>query len=171
MKLQFSAEQLIGILKLKSHPEGGYYRETYRSDEFIAHGCLPSRFRGDRPYSTAIYYLLPAGTVSRLHRIASDEVWHFYLGGPFTILELRPHGSSDHVVVGPDVVGGQRLQHVVKAGTWFGAYPNAGTDYALVGCTVAPGFDFAEFEVAKEQELLAKFPREEESIKRLTPDD
>lgn len=168
MKPAFSAERLIRLLDLKPHPEGGYYRETYRCDEFIPHGCLPSRFHGDRHYSTAIYYLLPAGAVSRLHRIASDEVWHFYLGGPFTVVELKPDGSSDHVVLGPDVMGGQRLQHVVKAGTWFGAYPNAGTDYSLVGCTVAPGFDFADFKIAKRTELLAKYPREKETIERLT---
>jgi hypothetical protein len=168
MKLEFSADQLIRMLDLKPHPEGGYYRETYRCEEFIPHACLPQRFQGDRHYSTAIYYLLPAGAVSRLHRIASDEVWHFYLGGAFTVIELKPDGSSDHVVLGQDVASGQRLQHVVKAGTWFGAYPNAGTGYALVGCTVAPGFDFADFEIANRKELLAKYPREEAVIKRLT---
>ena len=117
MKLQFSVDELIRSLDLKPHPEGGYYRETYRCDEFIPHHCLPPRFHADRHYSTAIYYLLPAGAVSRLHRIASDEVWHFYLGGPFTVVELKPDGSSDHVVLGPDVLGAQRLQHIVKAGT------------------------------------------------------
>lgn len=168
MKPEFSVDELIRSLDLKPHPEGGYYRETYRCDESIPHHCLPARFRGYRPYSTAIFYLLPTGAVSRLHRIASDEVWHFYLGGPFTVVELKPDGSSDHVVLGPDIFGGQRLQHVVKAGTWFGAYPNAGTDYSLVGCTVAPGFDFADFEIAKRKKLLAKYPREKEIIERLT---
>lgn len=170
MKLQFTAQQLIRLLDLKAHPEGGYFRETYRSREGIPHSSLPARFRGDRHYSTAIYYLLPAGSVSRLHRIASDELWHFYLGGPFTVVELRPDGSSDHVVLGPDLVGGQRLLHVVEAGTWFGAYPNVGTDYALVGCTVAPGFDFADFDIARRQELLAQYPREKAVIERLTSD-
>jgi predicted cupin superfamily sugar epimerase len=168
MKVEFSAEQLIGLLDLKPHPEGGYYRETYRCEESIPHPCLSSRFHGDRPYSTAIYYLLPTGAVSRLHRIASDEVWHFYLGGSFTVVELKPDGSSDHVVLGPDVVAGQRLQHVVKAGTWFGAHPNTGTNYALVGCTVAPGFDFADFEIAKRKDLIAKYPQEKAVIERLT---
>jgi uncharacterized protein len=170
MKVEFSAEQLIRVLDLKPHPEGGYYRETYRCEESISHASLPSRFHGDRQYSTAIYYLLPAGAVSRLHRIASDEVWHFYLGGPFTVVELRPDGSTDHVLLGPDVMGGQRLQHTVKAGTWFGAYPNPGTDYALVGCTVAPGFDFAELNMGNRQELVAKYPREKQTIHRLTTD-
>ncbi len=168
MKPDYRVEQLIHLLDLRPHPEGGYYRETYRCDEFIPHDCLPSRFHGDRHYSTAIYYLLPTGAVSRLHRIASDEVWHFYLGGPFTVFELKPDGSSDHVVLGPDIAGAQRLQHVVTAGTWFGAYPNPGTDYSLVGCTVAPGFEFADFEIAKRTELLAQYPREKETIERLT---
>lgn len=163
-----SADELIHLLHLKPHPEGGYYRETYRSGEIIPHRCLPPRFHGDRHYSTAIYYLLPTGAVSRLHRIASDEVWHFYLGGPLTVVELEPDGSSHHVVLGPDVLRGQRLQHVIEAGTWFGAYPNPGTDYALVGCTVAPGFDFADFEIAKRTDLFAKYPREQDTIERLT---
>lgn len=163
-----TAEQLIRFLDLKPHPEGGYYRETYRCEEFISRACLPQRFHGDRHYSTAIYYLLPAGAVSRLHRIASDEVWHFYLGGPFTVVELKPDGSSDHVVLGADVSSGQRLQHVVTAGTWFGAHPNPGTDYSLVGCTVAPGFDFADLEIAKRHELLARYPYETTVIDRLT---
>jgi predicted cupin superfamily sugar epimerase len=171
MNLEASVDQLIRLLDLKPHPEGGYFRETYRSDESIQHTCLPDRYHGDRHYSTAIYYLLPAGAVSRLHRIASDEVWHFYLGGSFTLVELSPDGSSDHVVLGPNIGGGQRLQHVVKAGTWFGAYPNPGTDYSLVGCTVAPGFDFADFEIAHRQELIAKYPREKAVIERLTGDD
>lgn len=168
MKLEYSLDQLIRALDLQPHPEGGYYRETYRSDELIPHACLPSRFQGDRHYGTAIYYLLPAGAVSRLHRIASDEVWHFYMGGPFTVVELKPDGSSAHVVLGPDLASGQRLQHVVKARTWFGAYPNAGTNYALVGCTVAPGFDFADFEIARREQLTAQYPGEEATIERLT---
>lgn len=168
MKLEFSTEQLIRHLDLKAHPEGGYYRETYRCEESIPHACLPPRFHGDRHYSTAIYYLLPSGAVSRLHRIASDEVWHFYLGGAFTVVELKPDRTSNHVVLGPDLLKGQRLQHVVKAGTWFGAYPNTETDYALVGCTVAPGFDFADFEIAKRKELIIHYPQEKAVIERLT---
>ena len=166
-----TVDQLIRALDLKPHPEGGYYRETYRCEELISQPCLPARFKGDRHYGTAIYYMLKAGDVSRLHRIASDEVWHFYLGGPMTVVELKPDGSSDQVVLGTDVIGRQRLQHVVKAGSWFGAYPNPGTDYALVGCTVAPGFDFVDLEIARRKELLAKYPREEDTIRQLTSED
>src|SRR5947209_16771251 len=108
MKPEISAEQLIRLLDLKPHPEGGFFRETYRSDEFIPGRSLPQRYKGDRRYSTAIYYLLVTGSVSRLHRIASDEVWHFYLGGPLTIVELKTDGSSDQVILGVEIDRGYR---------------------------------------------------------------
>jgi predicted cupin superfamily sugar epimerase len=168
--MQLTAEQLIRIHDLRPHPEGGYFRETYRSDEWISGNCLPPRYGGDRSYSTAIYYLLPSGTISRLHRIASDEVWHFYLGGPLTIVELKP-GESSQVVLGPEVAHAQRLQHVVKAGTWFGAYPDSNSEYSFVGCTVAPGFDFSDFQMARPQQLLEEYPREKETIVKLTRTD
>jgi uncharacterized protein len=168
MSLQLTVEQLIRIHDLKPHPEGGYFRETYRSGERIAHGCLPARFGGDRCYSTAIYYLLPSGSVSRLHRIASDEVWHFYLGGPLTIFELPHDEPAIQVVLGSDVERGQRLQHVVRAGAWFGAYPSAGSDYCFVGCTVAPGFDFPDLEIANRHDLLDKYPKAKDVIEKLT---
>lgn len=168
MKLKFTAEQLIRIHDLRPHPEGGYFRESYRSNESIPHTALPARYGGDRNYSTAIFYLLPAGSVSRLHRIASDEVWHLYLGGPLTIVELKPDGSVEQVILGSGVDHGQRLQHVVRGGTWFGAYPTPGSDYAFVGCTVAPGFDFSDFEIANRDELLKQYSHEKEIVARLT---
>ncbi len=171
MKVQLTVEQLIRIHDLKPHPEGGYFRETYRSDEGIPGNCLPPRYGGNRNYSTAIYYLLAYGSISKLHRIASDEVWHFYLGGPLTVVELKPDGPADRIILGPEVDHGQRLQHVVKAGTWIGAYPNPGSGYCLVGCTVAPGFDFADFQSACRQELLERYPLEQEIILKLTKGD
>ncbi len=168
MGTQLTAEQIIRIHDLRTHPEGGYFRETYRSEEFIPGDCLPKRYAADRRFCTAIYYLLPAGSLSRLHRLASDEVWHFYSGGPLTIVELRPDGSSDRIVLGPEVDRGHRPQHVVKAGAWFGAYPNPGTDYAFVGCTVAPGFEFEDFQMADRQEVLRHYPQEAEIIRKLT---
>jgi uncharacterized protein len=163
-----TAEQIIRVHDLRRHPEGGYFRESYRSDEYIRRDCLPSRYAGDRCFSTAIYYLLVAGSVSRLHRIAGDEIWHFYLGGSLTVVELKADGSAEHVVLGPELDAGQRLQHVVRAGTWFGAFPNSGSNYALVGCTVAPGFDFADFEMATRRQLLERYPGEEDCILKLT---
>ena len=168
LRSHFSAEQLIRVHDLRPHPEGGYFRETYRSAETLPGKCLPARYGGSRSYSTAIYYLLPSGSVSQLHRIASDELWHFYLGGPLTIAEFKANGSTDQVVLGQAVDQGQRLQHVVKAGTWFGAFPSQGSHYSFLGCTVAPGFDFLDFELATRTDLLIHYPDHREIITRLT---
>jgi predicted cupin superfamily sugar epimerase len=163
-----SVEDLIRIHQLGPHPEGGYFRETYRSAEFIPHGSLPARYKGDRAYLTGIYYLLPRGAVSHLHRIASDEMWHFYLGGPLRIVEIGSGGLVREIVLGPYVDWGQQVQHVVKAGVWFGAYPEADSEFAFVGCTVAPGFDFADFELGRREELLREFPSARQFIEQLT---
>lgn len=160
--------QLVRDLRLEPHPEGGYFRETYRAAETIPHAALPKRFSGERAYATAIYFLLPAGKFSALHRIQADEVWHFYLGGPLTVVQIAPNGKVERTVLGPDLANGHTLQHVVPAGHWFGAYPNTGSAFALVGCTVAPGFDFADFQMGARTELLRQFPQEKEVITRLT---
>lgn len=154
-------DELIAAYKLIPHPEGGYFAESYRAAQSVA---TP---RGDRPASTAIYFLLPAGTKSRLHRIKSDEVWHFYLGGPLRIVEISPDGTTRETILGPDLAAGHKLQHVVPAGAWFGAYPEPNTPYALVGCTVAPGFDFQDFELAEREALLKAYPAAAPLIERL----
>ena len=163
-----SADELIRAYRLLPHPEGGYFRETYRSSELIPHSALAARYSGARSYCTAIYYLLPKRTKSRLHRIASDEIWHFYLGGPLDIAEIHPDGGVHQIVLGLDVRQGQRLQHVVNAGVWFGAWPQPGSEFSFVGCTVAPGFDFADFELANPEPLLQQFPHARELIQQLT---
>lgn len=150
-------EELIKLYAMKPHPEGGFYRETYRS-RATANG---------RNICTAIYFLLPAGAKSRLHRLGSDELWHFYLGGPITIAQIFPDGREERVALGPDPKAGQVQQHAVPAGCWFGAYPAPGTKYALVGCTVAPGFDFDDFEIGGSAALLKDFPNSAELIKKL----
>jgi predicted cupin superfamily sugar epimerase len=150
-------EELIKLYAMKPHPEGGFYRETYRSRAAA----------GGRNLCTAIYFLLPAGAKSRLHRLGSDEIWHFYLGGPITIAQLFPDGREERVALGPDPKAGQVQQHAVPAGCWFGAYPAPGTKYALVGCTVAPGFDFDDFEIGGRAALLKDFPGSAELIKKL----
>lgn len=156
-----TVEQLITKLNLKPLPEeGGYYNEHYRSAGVIPHV--------ERNYSTSIYFMLPAGQISALHRIKSDEGWHFYLGGPMTVVQISPEGKVEKIVLGQDVLNGQKVQHVVPAGYWFGAYPNPGTEYALVGCTVAPGFDFADFELGTRADLLRQFPQAEDVISQLT---
>ena len=157
---------IIQHFNLTPHPEGGYYRETYRSAENI----LPAHIQGSRSVSTAIYFLLPQGAKSHLHRIASDEMWHFYLGGPMTLVLLHPGGQVETILLGPDILGGQVVQAMVPGGVWFGGIPTLATDYAFVGCTVAPGFDFADFELGDRQTLLTQYPQAQAWIEQLTPD-
>jgi hypothetical protein len=154
--------RLIRELKLQPHPEGGYFRETYRAAAVDAAG---------RCASTMIYFLLERGQVSRLHRIDADEGWHLYLGGPLRIIELDEGASESPpriTVLGSDLEHGQRPQHVVLAGRWFGAELVAGAPYALVGCTVAPGFEFSRFELGRRETLEAAFPDARDVIRRLT---
>jgi predicted cupin superfamily sugar epimerase len=153
----------IGKLQLIKHPEGGYYRETYRAAESIPQGGLPPRFNGPRVFSTAIYFLLPSEECSALHRIKSDEVWHFHAGSPLTIHVIDQNGAYTQIKL-----GGDSFQAVVRAGCWFGATVDAHGSYALAGCTVAPGFDFADFELAKRADLLSRHPQHRAIIERLT---
>jgi hypothetical protein len=159
-----TAADLVRKLNLQPHPEGGYFRETYRAAESIGSDALPRRFSGTRSISTAIYFLLEAGQCSHLHRIRSDEVWHFHAGDPLDIVEIDAAGSLKTTRLGSDLL----FQHVVPAGVWFGATPAPGGRFALVGCTVAPGFDFADFELADQAKLLAEYPRHQDWIRRLT---
>jgi uncharacterized protein len=159
-----TAQELIHLHGLLRHPEGGHFRETYRSEALA--GALPDA----RNFSTAIYFLLEAGEKSALHRIKSDELWHFYLGGPLVLAELAPGAPARLTLLGTDFRAGQKLQHTVTAGTWFGAYPAAGTEFSFVGCTVSPGFDYEDFELAERTELLAQFPQAREIIEELAPE-
>ncbi len=158
----------IRALGLAPHPEGGFFRETWRATEIVAADALPARFAGARSLGTAIAYLLPGGGRSRLHRLRADEVWHLYEGGPLELHLLVAGGGHERIVLGRDVERGERLQAVVPHGTWFGAEAPAGTPYALVGCTVAPGFEFADFELGSREALLAQYPAARECIERLT---
>jgi hypothetical protein len=156
--------ELVEMLGLSPHPEGGFFRETYRAAESFT----PSGIGAPRAVSTAILYLLREGEKSRLHRIKSDELWHYHLGGGLRLTELRPGGKIQETIIGPGLAAGQKLQHAVPAGAWFGAEPLAG--FALVGCTVAPGFDFADFELGKRGALIDEYPLASEAIVRLTPE-
>jgi uncharacterized protein len=155
-----TAAEIIRKLDLKPHPEGGYYRETYRSGQSI-----PGT---SRAHSTGIYYLLVPGAVSRFHRLPSDEMFHFYLGGPVTWVMLGPDGGTRKAVLGPDLGKGEAVQLLIPGGTWFGGYLNEGGAYALMGTTVAPGFEFEDLVLGRREELLARFPRAEAEILRLT---
>ena len=162
-----SADEIIKHLQLQPHPEGGFYRETYRSAGTIPSAALPAKFKGDRTYSTAIYFLLQQGDYSAFHRIESDECWHFYEGGTLLIHIIDQRGTYSCVRLGNQVTKGEVFQHVVPAHCWFASEPAPGIAFSLVGCTVAPGFDFADFEMAKEQTLLTQYPQHRLLITRL----
>jgi predicted cupin superfamily sugar epimerase len=157
------ARVLIETLGLIPHPEGGYYRETFRAPlrlEGLPHGA-------PRAASTGIYYLLPAGTLSALHRVGSDEVWHYYDGDPLELHTLDAAGVHTVTRLGRDLAAGERPQHVVPAGVWQAARP-LGQRFTLCGCTVAPGFDFADFEMPSRAELQPLFPAHRALLEQLT---
>jgi predicted cupin superfamily sugar epimerase len=162
------ARYWIERLTLQRHPEGGWFRETYRSPERIAQAHLPPRFAGDRCFSTAIYYLLQSDDFSALHRIAGDEGWHFYDGSPLLLHLIAPDGTYSTARLGRDVDAGQQPQAVVPAGWLFAATVDEPAAYSLVGCTVAPGFDFADFELPSREKLCARYPDHRAVIERLT---
>ena len=162
-----SADYWINHLSLSQHPEGGYYRETYRSTEVITTSALPTGFGGDRNHSTTIYFLLPSNSRSLFHRIKSDEIWYYHAGSSLTIYALTQRGVQKHQL-GPDIEKGESLQAIIPANTWFGALVNERESYTLSSCSVSPGFDFHDSELAERSSLLRDFPNEEEIIQRLT---
>jgi predicted cupin superfamily sugar epimerase len=155
-------------LGLEPHPDGGYYRETYRSKTWLADESLPEGFSGPRRVSTAIYFLLDGSGFNHLHRLQSDEMWHFYAGSSLTIHIILEDGAYSQIRLGPGPEAGQAFQGVVPAGCWFGAAVDDPESFSLVGCTVAPGFDFDDFEMGDRQRLLARYPQHAAIIKRLT---
>ena len=159
-----TAKDWISKLQLRPHPEGGHYRETYRSANLIQ----PPGYSGPRAFSTSIYFLLQAGECSRFHRMMSDEIWHFHDGGPLTIHLLQADGTHQQIRLGRDFDRGEVLQAVIPAGIWFGAAADQPDSFTLFGCAVAPGFDFADFEMARRETLLALHPKHRDLILRLT---
>jgi uncharacterized protein len=152
-------KSLIEQYKLSPHPEGGWYTQTYKSKEIIPANALPTRFAADRPISTAIYFLLEEGNFSAFHKIKSDECWHFYLGNPLEIFIILPDGSLQTILLGNNFNEGQHFQFIVPANCWFASRPAPGSAFSFVGCTVSPGFDFDDFELAKEIELTNQYPQ------------
>ena len=164
-----TVEALRGLLGLTPHPvEGGYFNETYRSDEQLPAAALPPRYGAPRALGTAIYYLLTPDTFSALHRLASDEIFHFYLGDPVEMLQLHPDGSHHVVLIGPDLEAGQRPQVIVPRHIWQGARLIPGGRHALLGTTVAPGFDYTDYETAQRPHLLTTHPQARNLITALT---
>ncbi|MEI7525512.1 MAG: cupin domain-containing protein [Mariniphaga sp.] len=161
-------EQIINRLDLQPHPEGGFYKEVYRSKGVIQGDSLGAKFQGERNYSTSIYFLLTSEVFSSFHRIVQDEIWHFYDGSPLALHIISPEGDYSQRIIGRAIAQGEVPQFVVPGGSWFGAMVIRETDFSLLGCTVAPGFDFRDFELATRSDLLLKFPLHSEIIRKLT---
>ena len=160
-------QNLIFHYNLQPHPEGGWYAQSYRSTEIIPAAALPDRFGGDRVFSTAIYFLLEQGNFSAFHRIKSDECWHFYQGDPLEVFIIRSDRQLTIVTLGQDSSRGQLFQYVVPANCWFASRPAKESKFCFVGCTVAPGFDFADFELANQTNLCSEYPEHSELILEL----
>jgi uncharacterized protein len=164
-----TAEEIIELLKLKPHPkEGGFFSETWRADEMIPANVLPSRYAGGRAFGTCIYYLLTPTTFSAMHRVSSDEVFHFYLGDAVEMLQLRPDGTGQTMMLGTDLRTGMRPQVIVPRGVWQGSRLMTGGAVALLGATVAPGFEFADYEHGRSDDLVRLCPQFREKILALT---
>ena len=161
-------EELIDKLQLEKHPEGGYFKETYRSEILLPDSALPSEFTSGRNASTCIYFMLTSDEFSAFHKVNQDEAWHFYLGETITLHMISPEGEYSQVSIGNDFGQNETPQFVVPAQHWFAAEIKTEDSFALVGCTVAPGFDFDDFELAEQQELQQIFLQHKEIIQRLT---
>jgi len=161
-------ELIIKALKLDPHPEGGYFRETYRSKGIISKEELGEKFSGERNFSTCIYFLLTAESFSAFHRIIQDEAWHFYEGSPLFLHMISPEGEYTRVIIGRNFEKGEVPQFVVPGGTWFAAEVSREDSFSLLGCTVAPGFDFADFEMGVRKDLIKLFPDLRETIFKLS---
>ena len=160
--------KIINQLNLQPHPEGGYFKETYRSEGVINKSNLGIEFSGARNYATAIYFLLTSDTFSAFHRIKQDEIWHFHKGSPIKLHIISAKGDYTNVIIGNNLEHDELPQYVVKANDWFAAEVIENNKYSLLGCTVSPGFDFKDFELAKEKALSKMYPQHQNIISRLT---
>ncbi|MEM8847784.1 MAG: cupin domain-containing protein [Bacteroidota bacterium] len=161
-------QELIHRFNLEPHPEGCYFRETYRSNGHIESSALPNAYVGKRNYSTCIYFLLTSDTFSAFHRIKQDEIWHFYQGSSIRLHLISEEGEYTKVTIGTDFESDQVPQFVVPGGFWFAAEVMEIDSFSFVGCTVSPGFDFQDFELPSRKKLLGKFPQHRKVIERLT---
>ena len=162
---------LIKRFKLEPHPEGGYFRETYRSEGLISNAKPGWEFSSERNFSTCIYFLLTSDSFSAFHRIKQDEIWHFYEGSPIRLYMIAPDSNASQAIIGSNFEEGQVPQFVVPKGVYFAAEVAAENAYSLVGCTVAPGFDFEDFELPSRQTLLERFPEHQGLITQFTRED
>ena len=159
---------IIGQLQLLPHPEGGWYREMYRSDELIPLSSLPGRYNSQHCFSTSVYFLLEKDDFSAFHRITSDETWHFYMGSPVIIYCIFADGSATQVVLGNNLAKGQLLQYTIIRNCWFAAKNQEDNPFSLVGCTVSPGFEFTDFELGQRKTLVDLYPQYHNIISELS---
>jgi len=151
--------KLVEILQLEPHPTANFfYKSTYKSDGIIPKTALPEKYSGDRSYFTVIYSLLPKDTKLGFRKLLSDEVLHFYMGGPLTIVQITPDGKVEEIELGEDISNGQQFQHIIPAGYWFGIYNSKGSEYTLYGANVIPGFEYEDYLIGQKEELLKQFP-------------
>jgi predicted cupin superfamily sugar epimerase len=162
-----NAAYWIEQLEMIQHPEGGYFKETFRANESTDADHLPERYSTSRCISTSIYFLLTTESVSNFHRLTSDEIWHYHTGGVARIHIISPAGTYYFKDIGPDLAAGQQFQVLIPRHSWFAAEVIS-EEYILVGCTVAPGFEFEDFELARRSELATKYPDLSSLIERFT---
>lgn len=163
-----SAEQWIRELKLKPHPEGGFYSETYRSGLSVGKKDLPVGFAGSRRLTTSIYYLLRSGEISKLHRLRADEIWYYHYGSSLKLILIDQEGRKQSKILGPRIEKAESLQILIPAGTIFGAEILEDNSYSLFGCVVSPGFEFDDFEMFSREDLLQAYPKLSDLIERMT---
>ena len=163
-----SAQDIIQKLNLQEHPEGGYFKETYRSVGEISLDDLEDGYAGKRNYSTAIYFLLTSNNFSAFHRVRQDEFWHFHTGSPLELHMISEEGNCSSIIIGNNLEKDETPQFVVPGGHWFAASVIGKDSYSLVSCTVSPGFDFEDFELADGEKLIERYPEHKEIIKRFT---
>jgi predicted cupin superfamily sugar epimerase len=164
----YSKQQLIETLELQPHPEGDFYKETYRSEHSIPNNALAGNHEGDRSYSTGIYFMLTGDTFSAFHRIEQDELWFFHQGYTIELHMISPKGAHSKHLIGNDISSGERPQLLVPATYWFAARVVDTSEFALVSCTVSPGFDFRDFILPSQEELTMKFPQHAAIISQFT---
>ncbi len=165
---KYSKEELVQLLDLKPHPEGGFYKETYRSEYSIPNEALAGNHEGDRSYGTGIYFMLTSDTFSAFHRIEQDELWFFHQGASIELHMISPDGNHSKHLIGNDIANGEQPQLLVPATYWFAAKVINEGDFALVSCTVSPGFDFRDFVLPSREELTAEYPQHKEIIAQFT---
>lgn len=161
-------EEIVDSLKMEPHPEGGFYKETYRSKEVVPQSVLGNEFSGDRNCCTAIYFLLTSENFSAFHRIKQDEIWHYYNGSSLYVHVIDQAGKYTRYTVGMNLSKGELPQLLVPAGCWFASSVKDVDSHSLVGCTVSPGFDFDDFELADRESLITEYPDYNDVITQFT---